>query len=165
MLGDIVNKYNNTVHRTIKMKSIDITSDSYADYNEDSNKKDPILKVGDHVKISKSKHICAKWYTPNWSEEAFVVSKTKNTVPWTDVATDLNGEPSIGSLYEKELQKTSHEKIKKEKGLKRKGDKMRVKWQKYDNSFNIGLIKKILNKFFQKLNAFITNESILSQTI
>ena len=117
MLGDIVNKYNNTVHRTIKMKSIDITSDSYADYNEDSNKKDPKLKVGNHVKISKYRNIFAKWYTPNWSEEAFVVSKTKNTVPWTDVTSDLNGEPSIGSLYEKELQKTSHEKIKKEKGL------------------------------------------------
>ena len=117
MLGDIVNKYNNTVHRTIKMKSIDITSDSYADYNEDSNKKDPKLKVGNHVKISKYKNIFAKWYTPNWSEEAFVVSKTKNTVPWTDVTSDLNGEPTIGSLYEKELQKTSHEKIKKEKGL------------------------------------------------
>ena len=99
------------------MKSIDITSDSYADYNEDSNKKDPKLKVGNHVKISKYRNIFAKWYTPNWSEEAFVVSKTKNTVPWTDVTSDLNGEPSIGSLYEKELQKTSHEKIKKEKGL------------------------------------------------
>ena len=119
MLGDIVNKYNNTVHRTIKLKSIDITSDSYAEYNEDSNKKDPKLKVGDYIKISKYKNIFAKWYSPNWSEEACVVSKTKNTVPWTDVTSDLNGELSIGSLYEKELQKTSKEKFKKEKGLKR----------------------------------------------
>ena len=51
VLDDIVNKYNNTVHRTIKMKPIDVKSDSYAEYNEDSNKKDPKFKVGDHVRI------------------------------------------------------------------------------------------------------------------
>ena len=60
VLDDIVNKYNNTVHRTIKMKLIDITSDSYAEYNEDFNKKDSRFKVGDHVRISKYKNIFAK---------------------------------------------------------------------------------------------------------
>ena len=83
VLDDIVNKYNNTVHRTIKMKPIDVTGDSYAEYNEDFNKKDPKFKVGDHVRISKYKNIFAKGYTPNWSEEIFIVSKIKNTVPWT----------------------------------------------------------------------------------
>ena len=83
VLDDIVNKYNNTVHRTIKMKPIDVTSDSYAEYNEDSNEKDPKFKVVDHIKISKYKNIFAKKYTHNWSEEVFVVSKLKNTVPWT----------------------------------------------------------------------------------
>ena len=53
MLDDIVNKYNNTVHRTIKMKPMDVKSDSYAEYNEDSNKKDPKFKADDHVRISK----------------------------------------------------------------------------------------------------------------
>ena len=53
MLDDIVNKYNNRVHRTIKMKPIDVTDDSYAEYNEDFNKKDPKFKVGDDVRISK----------------------------------------------------------------------------------------------------------------
>ena len=77
VLDNIVNKYNNTVHRTIKMKPIDITSDSYAEYNEDSNEKDPKFKVGDHVRISKYKNIFAKGYTQNWSEEVFVVSKIK----------------------------------------------------------------------------------------
>ena len=57
VLDDIVNKYNNTVHRTIKMKPIDVTSDSYAEYNEDSNKKDPKFKVDDHVRISEYKNI------------------------------------------------------------------------------------------------------------
>ena len=60
VLDDIINKYNNTVHRTIKMKPIDVTSDSYAEYNEDSNEKDPKFKVGDHVRISKYKNIFAK---------------------------------------------------------------------------------------------------------
>ena len=83
VLGGTVNKYNNTVQRTIKMKPIDVTSDSYAEYNEDSNEKDPKFKVGDHVRISKYKNIFAKGCTPNWSEEVFVVSKIKNTVPWT----------------------------------------------------------------------------------
>ena len=59
-LDDIVNKYNNTVHRSIKMKPIDVTSDSYAEYNEGSNEKDPQFKVGDHVRISKCKNIFAK---------------------------------------------------------------------------------------------------------
>ena len=63
---DSVNEYNNTVHRHIKMKPINVTSDSYAKYNEDSNKKDPKLKVDKHVRISKFKNIFAKEYTPNW---------------------------------------------------------------------------------------------------
>ena len=83
VLEDIVNKYNSTAHGSIKIKPIDVTSDSYAEYNEDSNKKDPKFKVSDHVRISKYKNIFAKGYTPNWSEEVFIVSKIKNTVPWT----------------------------------------------------------------------------------
>ena len=107
MLVHILSKYNNTIHRTIKTKPIDVTGDSYAKYNENSNKKDPKFKVGDHVRISKYKNIFAKGYTPNWSEEVFVISKIKNTVPWTYVISDLNGEEITGSFYEKELQKTS----------------------------------------------------------
>ena len=85
VLDDVVNKYNNTVHRSIKMKPVDLTSDFYAEYNEDSNEKDPKCKVGDHVRISKHKNTFAKGYTPNWSEEVFVVSKIKSTVSWTYV--------------------------------------------------------------------------------
>ena len=136
VLGDIVNKYNNTVHRTIKMKLIDVTSDSYAEYNEDSNVTNPKFKVGDHVRISKYKNIFAKGYTPNWSEEVFVINKIKNTVPWTYAISDLNGEEITGSFYEKELQKTSQEKFRIEKVLKRKSDKLYVKWKGYDDSFN-----------------------------
>ena len=137
-LDDIVNKYNNTIHRTIKMKPTDVTSDSYAEYNEDSNK----FKVDDHVRISKYKNISAKGYTSNWSEEIFIVSKIKNTVPWTYVISDLNGEEIAGSFYEKELQKTNQEEFRIEKVIKRKGGKLYVKWEGYNNSFNSWIDKK-----------------------
>ena len=80
VLDDIVNEHNNTIHKTIKLKSIDVTGNSYAEYNEDFNKKDRKFKVGDHVRISECRNIVAKGYTPNWSEEVFVISKIKNTV-------------------------------------------------------------------------------------
>ena len=96
------------------MKSIDVTDDSYAEYNEDFNKNDPKFKVG----ISKYKNIFAKGYAPNRSEEVFLVSKIKNTVLWTYVVSDLNGEEITESFYEKELQKTSQEKLRIGKLLK-----------------------------------------------
>ena len=109
MLDDIVNKCNNTVHRTIKVKPIDVTSDSYAGYNEDSNEKDPKFnpkfKVGDRVRISKLEKIFAKGYTQNCSEEVFIIRKTKNTVPWTYVISGLNDEPIDGSFYENNCRK------------------------------------------------------------
>ena len=101
VLNDIVNKYSNTVHRTIKRKPIDVTDESYAKYNEYFNKKDPKFKVVDYVRISKYKNIFAKEYTPNWSEEVFVISKIKNTVLWTYVVNDLHGEVITESFYEK----------------------------------------------------------------
>ena len=104
VLDDVVNKYNNIVHRTIKMKPIEIISNSYADYNEDSNEKALKFKVDDHVKRSKYKNIFAKRYTQNWSEEVFIISKIKNTVSWTYMIIDLNGEKIVGIFYEKELQ-------------------------------------------------------------
>ena len=124
VLDDIFNKHNNTVHRTIKMKPIDVTDDSYTEYNENFNKKDPKFKVGDHDRISKYKNIFAKGYAPDWSEDVFVISKIKNTVQWAYVVNDLNGEETTGNFYEKELQKTSEEKVRIEKVLKRKGNKL-----------------------------------------
>ena len=100
------------------------------------NYKDPKFKVGDRERISKYKNIFAKWYMPNWSEEVFVIKKVKNTVPWTYVIDDLNGEEIIGTFYEKELQKTNQEEFRIEKVIKRKGNKIYVKWKGYNNSFN-----------------------------
>ena len=127
MLNDIANKYNNTVHRTIKIKPIDVINDSYVKYNEDSNKKGRKFKVGDHVRIAKYKNIFAKEYVPNWSEEVSIVNKIKNTVPWTYTISDLNGEKITGIFYEKELQKANQKDFIIEKILKRKGDKLYVK--------------------------------------
>ena len=124
MLDDIVDKYLNTVHGIIKMKPIDVTSDSYAESNKNSNVTKPKFKVGDHVRIWKNKNIFAKGYTKDWSEEVFVVSKINDTVPWTYVISNLNGGKIAGSFYEKEFQKTSQEKFRIEKVIKRKGDKL-----------------------------------------
>ena len=82
-LDDIVNEYNNTKHRTIKMKPIDIKDNTYIDFGKEVNDNDPKFKVGEHVRISKYKNIFAKGYTSNWSEEVFVIKEIKNTVPWT----------------------------------------------------------------------------------
>ena len=102
VLDDIVDEYNNTYPKTIKMKPVDVGDDSFAEYNEESNEKDPKIKVGDHVRISNFKNVFAKGYTPIWSEEIFIIKKIKNTVPWTYVISDLNDEEIVGSFYEKE---------------------------------------------------------------
>ena len=97
VLNDIVDEYNNTYHKTIEMKPIDVGDDFFAEYNEESNEKDPKFNIGDHVRISKYKNIFAKGYTPNWSKEIFVVKK-KNTVPWTYVISDLNREEIVARI-------------------------------------------------------------------
>ena len=146
VLDDTVKKYNNTRHSTIKMKPIDVKDNTYINTDKKINNKDPKFKVGDRVRISKYKNVFAKGYVPNWSEEVFVINKIKNTVPWTYEINDLNGEEIIGSFYEKELQKTSQEEFRIEKVIKRKGDKIYVKWKGYDNSFNSWIDKKDLIK-------------------
>ena len=84
------------------MKPADVKDNTYIDFKKEVNDKDPKFKVGDHVRISKYKNIFTKGYTPNWSENVLVVSKFKNTPPWTYVINDLNGEEIIVTAYEKE---------------------------------------------------------------
>ena len=79
------------------------------------NDKNPKFKVVDHVRISKYKNIFAKRYTPNRSEEVFVIKKVKNTIPQTYVINDLNGKEIIVAYYEKELQKTNQQEFRIEK--------------------------------------------------
>ena len=143
-LDDIGGEYNNTYHRTIKTKPVDVKDNAYIDFKKDVNDKNPKFKVGDHVRISKYKNIFAKGYTPNWSEEVFVIKKVKNTVPWTYVINDLNGEEIIGTFYEKELQKTNQQDFRLENVIKRKGGKLYVKLKGYDNLCNSWIDKKDL---------------------
>ena len=134
-LPDIVEKYNNTYHRTIKMKPVEVTPGS-VDYSTGENKNPPKFKVGDRVRISKYKSLFTKGYMPNWTEEIFVVKEVKETVPYTYVIEDLQGDTIDGTFYEQELQKTKQEVYRIEKVLKRKGDKLFVKWKGYPSSQN-----------------------------
>ena len=164
-LDDIVDEYNNTYHKTIKMKPIDVKDNTYIDLVElrsmelhsgkEVNDKDPKFKSGDYVRISKYKNIFVKGYMPNWSEEVFSISKIKNTLPWTYVINDLNGEEIIVSFYEKELQKTNQKEFRIEKVIKRKGDKLYVKWKGYNNSFNSCIDKKDLIQYLIKISLFL----------
>ena len=153
-LDDIVDEYNNTYHNTIKMKAIHVKDNTYINTDKEINDKGPKFKVGDHVRISKSKNIFAKGYTPNWSEEVFVIKKVKNAVSWTYVINDhmllmISLRTYIikeitRTLYEKELKKANQKEFRIEKVIKRKGDKIHVKWKGYDNSFNDWIDKKDL---------------------
>ena len=115
VLDDIVDEYNNTYHKTIKMKPINVGDDYFTEYNKESNEKDPKFRVGDHIRISKYKNIFAKGYAPNWSQEIFVVERIKNTVPWTYEISDLNEEEIVGSFMKKNCKRL----IKKNSGLKK----------------------------------------------
>ena len=121
VLDDIVNKYNNTVHSEVtdnyyaKDPSIKLRSMELHSVELRSNKKNPKFKVGDNARISNYKNIFAKGYTPNWSEEVFVINKIKNTVP---AISDLNDKKITGSFYQKELQKASQKEFRIEKVLK-----------------------------------------------
>ena len=141
-LNDIVDEYNNTCHKTIKTKPVDVKDNTYIDFGKEVNDKDLKFIVGNHVRIWKYRNIFAIGYTPSWSEGVFVIKELKNTVPWTYVISDLNDEEIIETFYEKEFQKINQEEFRIEKVFKKKGDKLHVKWKGYDNSFNNWIDKK-----------------------
>ena len=91
-LDDTVNKYNNAGDSTTNMKPVDVKSNTYIDSSKEINDKNSKFKIVDNVRISDYKYVFAKGYTPNWSEEIFMIKKVKNAVPWTYVTNDLNGE-------------------------------------------------------------------------
>ena len=113
-------KHNNKYHSTIKMRPIDVKSNTYIDSSNDINDKNPKFKIGDNVRISKYKNIFAKGYPTNWSEEVFVIKKVKNTVSWTYIISDIKEEEIVGAFYEKELQKINQKEFRVEKVIKKK---------------------------------------------
>ena len=104
-LDDIVYKCNNTFHSTIKIKPVDVESDTYSDSSKEINDQDPKFKTGDIVRIWKYKNILAKGYTPNCMEDVFVIRKVKNTMLWTYVINDLNWEEIVGTVKSKNYKK------------------------------------------------------------
>ena len=141
-LADIV-KYNNTHHRTIKMKLVDVKSITYIDFGQEKIDKDPQFKVCDDVRMSKYKNIIAKGHGRNCSDVFIIKKKLEILCGENAVISDLNDE-EIVTFYKKGLQKTDQKEFGIEKVIKRKVDKLYIKWKGYDNSLIIRLIKKIL---------------------
>ena len=130
-LDDIVNKYNNTYHNTIRIKPADVKPNTCIDFNKEINNKDQKLIIDIFVRISKYKNIFAKGYVPNWSKGCFVIKKVKNTVSLAYI--DLKGGQIVRTLYEKYFQKLNQKEFRTEKVIKRKGDKLHVKWKGSDS--------------------------------
>ena len=130
-VDDLVNKYSNTYHRTIKMKPADVKSKTYIEFNRENNN-----KVRNHVIISKHKNLVAKSDVLNWSVKVFVIEEIKNNVTWAYINGDLNGEKIIGKFYKKELQKINQKQFRDEKAIKRKDDSLYVKQKGQNYSFN-----------------------------
>ena len=131
-LDDIVNRYDNTYHRTIKMKLVDAKLSTYINSSKEIDYEDGKFKIDDIARIQKYKNIFAKGHVPNWFEEVFVIKKVKNSVPWIYFVSDLKGEEIVETFYEKELQKINQKEFRVEKVIKRKGNKLYVKWKGYD---------------------------------
>ena len=125
------------------MKPVDVKSSIYIVFNKENNKEGPKFKFGDYVRISKYKNIFAKCYVPNYSEEVFVIKKVKNTVSWTSVISDLNGEEIVGTFYKNNCRKHMKKSFRVEKVLQRKNNKIYNKWEGYDTSFNNCIDKKL----------------------
>ena len=130
-VDDLVNKYSNTYHRTIKMKPADVKSKTYIEFNRENNN-----KVRNHVIISKHKNLVAKSDVLNWSVKVFVIEEIKNNVTWAYINGDLNGEKIIGKSYKKELQKINQKQFRDEQAMKRKDDRLYVKQKGQNYSFN-----------------------------
>ena len=120
------------------------------------------FKVGDHVKLSKYKNIFPEIYISNWSQKVFVIKKLKNALLWTYVISDLNGEDIAATFYEKELHKTNPKEFRVDK-VKRKDDRIYVKWKGYHNSFNSWSSKKDIatqNELFSRTPCSCTKKLI-----
>ena len=139
-LDDIVCKYDNTYHSTIKRKPADVKSNTYINtYIKEINYKDPKFKIGDIVRTSRHKRILGKGYVPNCSEDVFVITKVITMI--TYVISDLKNEEISETFYKKELQKTNQKELRVEKVVK-KCDKIYLNWNVYDNSFNSWIDEK-----------------------
>ena len=118
-LDELVNKYRNICHRTIKMKRVDVNSSISIDFNKENNMEDPNFKVGENVRISKYKSIFAKGFVTNWSEEVFVVAKVKKTVYGQMLLVILKVKKLLERFAKKEFQKMNQKEFRVEKVIKK----------------------------------------------
>ena len=143
-LNKLVKEYNNSYHRTIKMKRIDASKKSNENivrknYNFEIIDKKPKFSIGDKVRISLLKNTFEKGYTSNWSEQIYIIYDIKSSNVHYYYLKDLNGNKIDGSFYQEELLKTNMKENDLyiiEKIIKKVGNKYLVKWRGYDNSFN-----------------------------
>ena len=146
ILPALVEKYNNSYHRSIKCTPVEAQKpeNSYKVlttlYGKKIVKPVPKFKIEDKVRITKKKTIFDKGFTPNWTDEIFTISKIQPTVPVTYIIKDVRGEELGGSFYEQELQLSHTDTHRVEKVLRRRvrnGQKEEyVKWRGYDKSYN-----------------------------
>ena len=144
IVNDLLLDYNNTKHRTIGMKPKDVTTRNSANLLRNVygrlrvNRTRKIkFKVGEKVRISKYKHVFEKGYTPNWTTEIFTISEVKNTDPVTYKLIDYQNQPIEGGFYQEELTKVKYpDAYLVEKVLRKRGNKVFVKWLGFDNSHN-----------------------------
>ena len=141
-LDDIVNKYNNTYHSTIKMKPVDVKSNTYIDSSKEINDKDPKFKISDFVRILKYKNIFANVFTLNYSEEVFVIKKVKKLCQGHMLLMIFMEKNFFERFTKKNCKKTNQKEFRIEKVIKRKDDKLCVKWKGHNNSFNSWIDKK-----------------------
>ena len=141
-LDDIVNKYSNTYHSTIKMKPVDVKSKTYIDSSKEINDKDIDLKLVILLEYQNIKIFLQKVRLQIGLKKLLWLKKVKNAAPQTYVINDLNVEEIVGTFYEKELQKTNQKEFRIEKVIKKKGDKLYVKWKGYNNLFSSWIDKK-----------------------
>ena len=142
VLDKMVKSYNETIHSSTKMTPVEASKEKNENkvwlnlYSIPKPGKDPKFSVGDKVRITKKKETFEKGYTPRWTEEVFSIDEVLYTDPPTYKIKDYNDENIQGSFYEPELQKTSQDKFRIEKVLRKRGNKVLVKWMGYPDSFN-----------------------------
>lgn len=148
ILEDLIISYNNTKHRTIKMKpnDVNIHNEQYL-LNTVYNykwiiKEKPKFKIGDYVRMSKYKHLFEKGYTPNWTTEIFRIFKIMYTNPITYRLTDYYNDEIKGTYYTEELQLVKYPNLYLiEKIIRKKGNKVYIKWLGFNSTHNIWIDK------------------------
>ena len=144
-IGELLKNYNSSFHRSVQMSPVaasdiknthQVVANLYSDEIYKQVKK-PKFRIGDKVRISKYKRkLFDKGFTPNWTEEIFVIDDTLHTKPVTYRVVDLQGETVTGSFYEPELQKTTQEIFRIERVIRRERKRALVKWSGYPDQFN-----------------------------